>query len=870
MNAEHKLALTPIAAAVAAVLAPGTAAQAQQPEGQQGAKRGGALEEITVTARKRTESAQDIPIAIQALSQAALQTMGAKAMEDYARFTPSVNVVTYSPTSSVIVFRGAITGPGYIAQSTSSVYLDEVSITTTGSQPSVRVVDIERVEALSGPQGTLYGSDAQAGTMRIVTNKPDPTGYEAVFDGELRGGSDSDGSYRGSLVFNVPLIDDKLALRLVGYNDRDGGYIDNVAGNTPDQSAFLGPDFYPAGFGTLDNSASVEEGWNDAEITGARASLLWHMNDDWSATLGYAWQDTEIGADNYYDPFVGDLQTVRFHDEWATDEFSVVSLTLDADLGFAQLVSATSYYERKNSYLYDVTAYAHYWAATYCKDANYTKDYMLANPAYFPYANYYFANPDNGYVVFWPVYCQGPSVDSDFFSGSLLHAQQDKITQEFRLSAQGETLDWLVGLYYESSNDDWQSSFAQPTLGGDGTQNIYQDSISAQYYEFITGAPVDPLARSHWYSESRTDWETKAIFGEMTWHFSDSIDITAGGRYYERSNTNNYFVNHPGGFGLPAYVPTPDRKNVDEEFIPKLSVNYMFDSDGDGRMLYGLYTRGKRPGGINRLRGDPFFAGTYVSDLMDNYELGYKSNFAGGQGRFNVTGYFMDWSDYQLELVDPSSVQCEVGGVPDPSIQIPQVCGQPWQQVVTNAGAAHITGVNVEVDYSPNENWVLGFNAEWMEAETDTSADLTGDGIDDLTSGMQLPLVPDVKAAAWIEYHWPVNWFGPNNAYIRTQWSYQGDSVNILERLPADSDPNPQLTNEAYAIGDLRFGLQGDSWEAAIFVNNLADERAQYTWNTGQFEWGAAQVAEGREHFARVYTNRPREVGVSFRKRWGD
>jgi outer membrane receptor protein involved in Fe transport len=296
----------------------------------------------------------------------------------------------------------------------------------------------------------------------------------------------------------------------------------------------------------------------------------------------------------------------------------------------------------------------------------------------------------------------------------------------------------------------------------------------------------------------------------------------------------------------------------------------MFDSDGDGRMLYGLYTRGKRPGGINRLRGDPFFAGTYVSDLMDNYELGYKSNFAGGQGRFNVTGYFMDWSDYQLELVDPSSVQCEVGGVPDPSIQIPQVCGQPWQQVVTNAGAAHITGVNVEVDYSPNENWVFGANAEWMEAETDTNADLTGDGIDDLTSGMQLPLVPDVKAAAWIEYHWPVNLFGPNNAYIRTQWSYQGDSVNILERLPADSDPNPQLTNEAYAIGDLRFGLQADTWEAAIFINNLADERAQYTWNTGQFEWGAAQVAEGREHFARVYTNRPREIGVSFRKRWGD
>ena len=197
----------------------------------------GGLEEIIVTARKRPESAQDIPIAIQALSQDTLQAMGAQAMEDYARFTPSVNVVTYSASSSTIVFRGAITGPGYIAQSTSSVYLDEISITTTGTQPGVRLVDVERVEALSGPQGTLYGSDAQAGTMRIVTNKPNPGQFESVLDGEVRGGDNSDLSYRGSMVFNIPLMDDTLALRLVGYNDYDGGFIDNVYGHTPDDGA---------------------------------------------------------------------------------------------------------------------------------------------------------------------------------------------------------------------------------------------------------------------------------------------------------------------------------------------------------------------------------------------------------------------------------------------------------------------------------------------------------------------------------------------------------------------------------------------------------------------------------------------------------
>ncbi len=853
MQAESRLIITPVAAAVAAAIGPGHAL-AQDNAG--AAPGRGVLEEIVVTARKRTESAQDIPIAIQALSQDSLAAMGAKGMDDYARFIPSVSVVTYSNSANTIVFRGAITGPGYIAQSTSSVYLDEISITTTGSQPGVRMVDIQRVEALSGPQGTLYGSDAQAGTMRIVTNKPDPTAFEAIFDGELRGGGDSEGSYRGSLVFNVPLVEDKLALRVVGYSDRDGGYIDNVFGHTPDESALQGPGFYPSGFGTLDNAKSVEKNWNDSDVYGGRASLLWNINEDWSATFAFAHQNTKSGADNYYDPFVGDLQTIRFHDEFSDDKYDLYSLTLDADLGFAQLVSASSYYERKNNYLNDVTAYSHYWTAAYCKDSGYTQ----------AYAPYYFANPDTGYVIWWPVYCHGSTVNGDSLNAAFLHAQQDKFTQEIRLSSEGDTLDWLLGLYFEESNDDWQSSFAGPTTGGDGSVNLYQDSISLAAYEWMRGETY-PGATSHWYSQNYTDWKQSAVFGEATWHINDAYDLTIGGRYFDRSNTNYYFVNHPGGFGIGPREGVPGREGVDKEFIPKVSLSYTFDDDS-GRMVYGLYTRGKRPGGINRTRGEPFFPANYVSDLMDNYEIGYKSTFGGGQGRFNITAYHMAWSDYQLELVDPSSTPCLVGGIPDPSVSVDGECGQPWQQVVANAGEAHITGVNAELDYAPNENWTLGMNAEFMEAETDTDHDLNGDGINDLVSGLRLPIVPEFKAAAWAEYHWPVNFMGQNDAFVRTQWSYSGDTLNILEPLP-NTDPNPQTKNDAYIIGDLRFGVQSETWEASVFINNITDERAQYTHNTGQFEYGASSVADGRPHLARIFTNRPREFGLRYMKRWG-
>ena len=208
MKSSFNYTVSPVAAAVAAALSPGISV-AQDSDNV-------ALDEIIVTATKRSVSIQDIPASVQAITQESLTAMGAKTMEDFTRFIPSVNIITYGSGGRTVVFRGATTGTGG-AQATGSVYLDEISVTQTGSQPTIRAVDINRVEALSGPQGTLYGSDAQAGTLRIITNQPVMNEFEAVFDGELRGGSESDSSYRGSLVLNLPLVEDKRALRIVAF-----------------------------------------------------------------------------------------------------------------------------------------------------------------------------------------------------------------------------------------------------------------------------------------------------------------------------------------------------------------------------------------------------------------------------------------------------------------------------------------------------------------------------------------------------------------------------------------------------------------------------------------------------------------------------
>jgi len=867
METQTKYALTPIAGAIATALAPAHQALAQDTDDS-----AYALEEIIVTATKRSVSLQDVPATVMAITQESLEAMGAKGMEDYARFVPSVNVVTYGGSSSTVVFRGAITGPDYIGQATSSVYLDEISITQTGSQPSIRAVDVMRIEALSGPQGTLYGSDAQAGTMRILTNQPKMNEFEVIFDGELRTGKEPDNSYRGSLVFNLPLVEDRLAMRIVGYNDLDGGYVNNVYGHTSDWHGLGGTNRAPAQWGTLDNAGVLEDDWNDNEVTGGRVHLRWEMNDDWATTFSYHYQKSDQGASNYFDPFVGDLEVIRFHDEYRTEEFKMASLVVEGDLQFAQLTAAVSYFEREWDGLSDITTYAHYWAAAYCHDTYYT----LAD------LPYYWANPDTGYIVWWPVYCQGETVEGDFFSSYNYIGADDKLTVEIRLTGDGDTLDWLVGGYYEQSTDSWLAPFATPTTGGRagfGEGNIYQDSISLQFWEWYHGTAL-PNVTEQWSSGSHTDWEQYAVFGEVTWHINDSMNLTVGGRYFDRSNENFYWVNHPGRLqaneGFPdAAVPETQayriandgqpfgRSGEETNFVPKVSLSYAFDDD---KMFYGLYTQGVRQGGVNRSRGEPFFPGTYESDLMNNYEMGYKSNFAEGKGRFNVTAYYMLWEDYQLSIVDPSQEPCPN----DPDLAIAGVCGQPWQQVIANLGEAHISGVNVELDYSPSEDWVFGLNYEKMEAETDTAHDLNGDGTPNLVKGLRLPLVPSSKSSAWIEYHRPTSMMGAHEMFVRTQWSYTGNSLNILEPLSQADEPNAQFMNPGYTIGDIRAGIVGEDWQLDVFISNVTDERARYTYNTGQYEWAAAQTAENRDHIQRVFTNRPREIGIRFMKRWGD
>ena len=307
--------VTSVAAAVSAALAGYTTTQAQ-------------LEEIVVTATKKAESLQDIAGSVQAITEDQLKKAQVVNMEDYAKLIPSMSYVNYTPGTGKVYFRGIADDNGtFIAEESTALYIDEQPVTQAGMAVDVRMIDIARIEALAGPQGSLYGSSAQSGTIRIITNKPDPSGFSASTDVTLRASATSprnEDSWEVSGMVNVP-ISDNFAIRAVGFTATDGGYVDVVDG----QSARFG-----LNNNTSFNPSAVREDVNTFESQGGRIFARWDMDDGY-IQAGVSMQNNSADGYNYFDPTVGDLQRISFYDEPRDDDWTQLSLTIEKDLGFA-------------------------------------------------------------------------------------------------------------------------------------------------------------------------------------------------------------------------------------------------------------------------------------------------------------------------------------------------------------------------------------------------------------------------------------------------------------------------------------------------------------------------------------------------------
>ena len=788
--------VTGVAAAVSAALAGYTTTQAQ-------------LEEIVVTATKKTENLQDIAGNIQAITESDLKKAQVVNMEDYAKLIPAMSYVNYTPGTGKIYFRGIADDNGtFISEESSALYIDEQPVTQAGMAVDVRMVDIARIEALAGPQGSLYGSSAQSGAIRIITNKPDTSEFAASVDMTLRASATSprnEDSWDISGMVNVP-ISDNFAIRAVGFTAEDGGYVDVIEGVSARFGLNKNTDFNPS---------VVREDVNTFKTSGGRIFGKWDTDDGY-IMAGLSAQNNSADGYNYFDQSKGDLQRVSFYDEPRDDDWTQLSLTIEKDLGFAKLISATSYFDRDVFYVNDRTTYSMYFG-TFC---------------------YYY----NGYAS-TSRYCFQPVGTSYAYNDvpgwqTLVQWNESK-TQEFRLSNQSDDLDWVLGLFYQEREEGWD--FETMTVDYRNSLGYANQMASVATYlpDRLPVAPTDVW----WASYDRTTWETMAVFGEVNYRFDENWELTVGGRFFDREADKKYWVENPKG-ALTADGVLPKNKRDNEsnsDFVPKVSIKYNINDD---MMVYALYSEGYRPGGVNRGRSSaPIYPDKYDADFLLNTEIGFKSTLADGNVRLNVTYFTMDWENYQIELVDPSNLPCNTAGAfPAPA------CGQPWQKVVANLGDATSSGLQLEVLAAINDSTEIGWNSQWGDSKTNTEL---ADG--SAPAGSRLPQVPEFKANLWIDKSFNFSALGATEGFARASLSYTGDTVSAVQ-------PDYSYNQASFTIADVKVGIMGDDWELDIFVNNLTDERAEIAVNDWYFDFFFGN--------ARQYTNRPREMGIRYTKRW--
>jgi iron complex outermembrane receptor protein len=726
------------------------------------------LEEIIVTARQRSESSQDIPMTIQSLSGDDIQKRGITTLEDFSRFVGNLSVQTTAPGQNTIVFRGVSDGGGFLVDPTAAIYLDEQPMSMTSMAPDVYPVDIARVEALAGPQSTLFGASSQTGTIRVITNKPDASEFSGDIGLGMSGVAKGDNGYDFDATVNIPVIKDKLAIRLSGFSAEDGGFIDSVLGTTV-------VDAYSGLGGLKTNAGSVENDINNVEWSGGRISARWLVSDDWTATLSSNFQDITANGFNDMDGTVGDLETVKFYDEFRTDDWTQTSLVIEGDLGFAQLTVAGSYYDRETAYQHDTQTYTAYFMYTF--------------GTYLGYATYDFGTDPVGYLT---------------------NIQENKSdVLEVRLTGSGDKVDWTVGAFYMDSDETWDfRSYV------DGYANSPAFAAWAGYaaYDNLTIAPTD----AWWRSNQTTQREDKAFFGEIDIKLTDRLSLLAGGRWYEVDRNIEYFVEKPAG---NPNLATPGRSASDDGFIPKFGLQYDLTDD---LMVWGIYSEGYRVGGTNRGRGIPTLPVDYGSDIVENTEFGLKSTWNDGKVQVNATLYEMQWNDMQLEVTDPSFA-----------------IGEPWQAVVANLGDASISGADLDVKAVIGENLQVGFNiTRIFHAYVDAPESYAdprfpgGQAPLGLTSKSDLPLFADTSYSLYLEYTTQLDLFDGGDAYVRFQHSYSGDSLNQVN----DGGNAPRQAQGDYRISDLVMGYEMGDWKAQLSLSNIGDERGVSYKDSSDFD----------------------------------
>jgi outer membrane receptor protein involved in Fe transport len=825
---------TAVSAAVAAALT-ASSAFAQEDKRQ--------VEEVIVTATKVEQSLQDVPIAVSAIGGDAIEDLGITNFADYVMQLPSVTAGGSGPGQNTIYIRGiASTTPNLTTAGVAGLapnvafYLDEQPLAQPGRNLDVYAADLQRIEVLSGPQGTLFGGSSQAGNVRLITNKPT---FEEFYGRVSAGvGSINDGGAMGNLelMLNLP-FSDTFAVRGVFYTDTKEGWIDNVQGSiTAEESARFRPagtvrdngvpvsaqrEGFQAGanlagvnFLPANNSDLVKEDINETTYTGGRVSLRWDIGDNFRVDLAHTQQDIESDGVFFADPNLGDLEIQRYAPDRIEDTFGNTAWTVTAFLGELELLYTGAYTDRETDQIVDYT------------------DYLFVGQ----YLPYYICDGSVTYPGGDPAgTCQPPNLFVDS------RTKLESITHEFRFTTdQSRALRFTGGVFYQDLELTELNDFTYPgsvnALGFDGVTTGFAPNFPLTNPD--VPCPTDPPAAScnagpGYFSDAgpfpegvifrndilRTD-EQLGVFGEFTFDFNDHFAITVGARWYDievdfEGSANSSFFNLGGTTDAQAFGT-----NISTQFAPDNTVGAPDKAATDGtifkitgawrpttdQMYYATISEGFRAGLLNRPGGAspegssfrvPFALDT---DDVTNIEIGTKSMFFDSTFAFNAAFFFVDIERLQTTIFDPSITNLFFSD---------------------NAANAEVMGLEGDFTWLPSwsQNWTFTGAFSFLDSEITDVITPTND----VRQGDELAFAPQFQGTLRARYEWEFGGRGMT-AHVMPIVSWSSESYSdiiLINREEIDS----------WAMASITAGVTANNWSAELFVNNITDERAEVARN---------------------------------------
>ncbi len=792
------------------------------------AEEGGQLQEIVVTSTRREESLSKVPISVTAMTQEDLDTKGIKDIVDVVRFTPGI-AIDNSGTNNISIRGISSTG----GSGTTGIYIDDTPIQIRGlafnpDDALPKSFDIDRVEVLRGPQGTLFGAGSEGGTVRYITTQPSLVKTSIYGRSELSYTQGGDPSYEAGVAAGGPIIDDSLGARATVWFRRDGGWIDRVDPTAADPQ-----------------NAVVDKNANHGQTLLLRLAALWKASEQWSVTPSVYYQDRQVHDINNYwpvysnpssDKYVSGDPTARN----APDKFYLPALKIEGDFDAFHVISNTSFFHRKEQTGYDGTLY---------------------NLGFYQGFNSN-TEPDTGFVAFNPG-VQWPLVDgngihlpaglANYRSPSTIDNVQQNITQEVRLVSADPSAKfiWTTGLFYTSNHQSYLEQIHDPMLNqfweaiaGVPYTDVFTD-LSGNPVPYVDGFPNDSYFLNIHAHDTQLAW-----FGEGTYAITDTLKATVGLRESRTEYSFNTLTGGPQLF-LQPLANSGDKK--ENSFTPKVNLAYQMDQNN---LFYATYAKGFRPGGANNpvpqaacaadfaSFGIAASPATYNSDTVDSYEIGAKNNF-GNHLKIASSLYWINWHNIQQTVVPPT---CQIS-------------------FIANLGQAVAKGGDIQAEFAVTSAFSAEFSAGFTSARytvdsrfsptEQTPIVAAGDAISGQSSetGGGKPAAP-FTASVGLQYKFAAF---DHESFVRVDDEFQGRA----RWASPSQDPNTQqydpanFTPASTNFLSLRGGMNFGELSVETFIDNLTDTHALTDYNF------TIDTGTGASRLMRDYTFRPRTFGVT-------